>query len=129
MYRVKQGDGAARYYQNLEDMIGYRPCIWWKICWVFLTPCVCFGVFVFSLVQYRPLTYIDYVYPWWGQLVGWFLALSTMLCIPGYAIYKFIVTPGDLRTRCKELFRPDIDISAEIRARKHRESGTAATAV
>ncbi|XP_077545010.1 sodium- and chloride-dependent GABA transporter [Haemaphysalis longicornis] len=121
--------GASRYYDNLEDMIGYRPCMWWKICWVFLTPCVCFGVFVFSLVQYRPLKYIDYVYPWWGQLIGWFLALSTMLCIPGYAIYKFIVTPGDLRTRCKELFRPDVDIQTEIRARKHRESNMAATAV
>uniref|UniRef100_A0A224Z886 Transporter n=1 Tax=Rhipicephalus zambeziensis TaxID=60191 RepID=A0A224Z886_9ACAR len=121
--------GAARYYKNLEDMIGYRPCMWWKFCWVFLTPCVCFGVFVFSLVQYRPLKYIDYVYPWWGQLVGWILALSTMLCIPGYAIYKFIVTPGDLRTRCKELFRPDVDIETEIRARKHRERRISATAV
>ncbi|KAK8764720.1 hypothetical protein V5799_032669 [Amblyomma americanum] len=121
--------GAARYYDNLEDMIGYRPCMWWKFCWVFLTPCVCFGVFVFSLVQYRPLKYIDYVYPWWGQLIGWILALSTMLCIPGYAIYKFIVTPGDLRTRCKELFRPDVDIQTEIRARKHRERSITATSV
>lgn len=121
--------GAARYYNNLEDMIGYRPCMWWKFCWVFLTPCVCFGVFVFSLVQYRPLKYIDYVYPWWGQLVGWILALSTMLCIPGYAIYKFIVTPGDIRTRCKELFRPDVDIATEIRARKHRERRISATTV
>ncbi|KAH8031773.1 hypothetical protein HPB51_020844 [Rhipicephalus microplus] len=120
---------AARYYNNLEDMIGYRPCMWWKFCWVFLTPCVCFGVFVFSLVQYRPLKYIDYVYPWWGQLVGWILALSTMLCIPGYAIYKFIVTPGDIRTRCKELFRPDVDIATEIRARKHRERRISATTV
>ncbi|XP_075526905.1 sodium- and chloride-dependent GABA transporter [Dermacentor variabilis] len=121
--------GAERYYKNLEDMIGYRPCRWWKFCWVFLTPCVCFGVFVFSLVQYRPLKYIDYVYPWWGQLVGWILALSTMLCIPGYAIYKFIVTPGDLRTRCKELFRPDVDIETEIRARKHRERSITSTSV
>ncbi|KAL1420340.1 hypothetical protein MTO96_024323 [Rhipicephalus appendiculatus] len=44
--------GAARYYKNLEDMIGYRPCMWWKFCWVFLTPCVCF-VSILS-VAYSP---------------------------------------------------------------------------
>ncbi|XP_064487151.1 sodium- and chloride-dependent GABA transporter 1-like isoform X2 [Ornithodoros turicata] len=121
--------GVNRYYANLEDMIGYKPCIWWKICWVFLTPCICFGVFVFSLVQYKPLKYIDYVYPVWGQFIGWVLALSSMLCIPGYAVYKFLVTPGDFRTRCKDLFRPDIDIEAEIRARKHREGNMSVTAV
>ncbi|XP_022645963.1 sodium- and chloride-dependent GABA transporter 1-like isoform X1 [Varroa destructor] len=113
--------GVNRYYQNLTDMIGYRPCIWWKICWVALTPAVCLGVFIFSLVQYRPLRYIDYEYPWWGQVLGWILALSSMLCIPGYAAYLFCVTPGDFRTRCKELFRPDLDVETEIRARKHRE--------
>lgn len=31
--------------------------------------------------------------------------------------------------RCKELFRPDVDIATEIRARKQRESNMAATAV
>lgn len=45
-------------------------------------------------MKYKPLTYMDYVYPWWGQLIGWLLALSSMLCVPGYAIYIYWVTPG-----------------------------------
>jgi hypothetical protein len=38
---------------------------------------------------------MNYKYPWWGELIGWFLALSSMLCIPGYAIYKYLNTTGD----------------------------------
>lgn len=37
---------------------------------------------------------MNYEYPWWGQAIGWFLALSSMVCIPGYAIYLYLVTPG-----------------------------------
>ncbi|UYV74084.1 SLC6A1 [Cordylochernes scorpioides] len=99
------------------------------------------GVFLFSLVQYKRLDYIGYVYPVWGEVVGLMLAFSSMLCIPGYAIYKYYVTPGTFRQvdsphstiidsadivcmRCKLLFRPDIDIQSEIRKRQIRESGT-----
>ncbi|XP_022238127.1 sodium- and chloride-dependent GABA transporter 1-like [Limulus polyphemus] len=122
--------GVNRFFDNLKDMIGYYPCIWWKLCWMVFTPLICMGVFLFSLVQYKPLDYIGYVYPWWGQLIGWMLALSSMLCIPGYASFKFIVTPGTFKERCKKLFRPDIDIQSEIRERKLREeSMTLTTAV
>jgi hypothetical protein len=38
---------------------------------------------------------MNYKYPWWGELIGWFLALSSMSCIPGYAIYKYLNTTGD----------------------------------
>ncbi|XP_076340810.1 sodium- and chloride-dependent GABA transporter 1-like [Tachypleus tridentatus] len=119
--------GVNNFFNDLKGMIGYYPCLWWKLCWVFFTPAICAGVFLFSLVQYKPLDYIGYVYPWWGQMIGWMLALSTMLCIPGYASYKVIVTPGTFKERCKKLFRPDIDIQTEIIERKLREGGTSST--
>ncbi len=54
------------------------------------------GVFLFYLAKYEALTLWDgkYVYPTWGEAVGWMLGLSSMVCIPGYAIYIVIVTPG-----------------------------------
>lgn len=33
--------GADRFYDNLEDMIGYRPGPIMKYCWLYVTPTVC----------------------------------------------------------------------------------------
>ncbi|XP_039607910.1 sodium- and chloride-dependent GABA transporter 2-like isoform X1 [Polypterus senegalus] len=33
--------GADRFYDNMEDMIGYRPGPFIKYCWIFFTPVVC----------------------------------------------------------------------------------------
>nr|CAB3266325.1 sodium- and chloride-dependent creatine transporter 1-like [Phallusia mammillata] len=88
--------GAARYYRNIEDMIGYRPSPFIMYCWIFFTPAVALGILIFTLVGHKPLTYNrTYEYPWWGLAFGWMLALSSMLCIPAYAIYKLAVTPGN----------------------------------
>lgn len=33
--------GADRFYDNIEDMIGYRPGPYIKYCWLYLTPATC----------------------------------------------------------------------------------------
>ena len=45
------------------------------------------GVFIFYVVDFKPLTYLDYNYPWWGHFIGLLLALSSMVCVPGYMLY------------------------------------------
>lgn len=62
---------------------------------------------VFGLVKYEPLRIgaYNYDYPVWGHVFGWFLSLSSMLCIPGYAIYAWFTTQGTTaEVICSPLF-------------------------
>ncbi|VTJ60354.1 Hypothetical predicted protein [Marmota monax] len=99
--------GARRFYDNIEDMIGYRPWPLIKYCWLFFTPAVCTATFLFSLVKYTPLTYNKkYTYPWWGDALGWLLALSSMVCIPAWSFYKLSTLKGPFRERIRQLTCP-----------------------
>ncbi|XP_058273471.1 sodium- and chloride-dependent GABA transporter 2-like isoform X2 [Hemibagrus wyckioides] len=112
--------GADRFYDNMEDMIGYRPGPLIKYCWMFFTPVTCIGTFAFSLIKYTPLKYNNhYEYPWWGYAVGWLLALSSMLCIPAWMIYKIANTKGTLKERIQILIRPSSELP---RTKKEQES-------
>jgi solute carrier family 6 dopamine transporter-like protein 3 len=58
---------------------------------------VCFQfIIVYGLMGYQPLTYEEYVYPLWANVLGWIIAGSSIAMIPGVAIYKLVVTPGTL---------------------------------
>uniref|UniRef100_A0A4W4G5H2 Transporter n=1 Tax=Electrophorus electricus TaxID=8005 RepID=A0A4W4G5H2_ELEEL len=99
--------GADRFMDDIARMIGYRPFPWMKWCWSFITPCVCMGIFLFHLLNYKPLTYNNvYVYPWWGEVIGWCLALSSMLCIPVSLVYKLAGAKGTFRERWEHLTKP-----------------------
>uniref|UniRef100_A0A8C6LJ62 Transporter n=1 Tax=Nothobranchius furzeri TaxID=105023 RepID=A0A8C6LJ62_NOTFU len=99
--------GADRFMDDVARMIGYRPFPWMKWCWSFITPCVCLGIFLFHLVNYKPLTYNNvYTYPWWGEVIGWCLALSSMLCIPVSILYKLFRAKGTFRERWAHLTSP-----------------------
>lgn len=41
LFSHSAGSGADRFYDNVEDMIGYRPWPLVKISWLFLTPGLC----------------------------------------------------------------------------------------
>ncbi|XP_073999223.1 sodium- and chloride-dependent GABA transporter [Rhodnius prolixus] len=113
--------GVNRFYDGIKEMIGYYPWAGWKFCWVFATPVICIGTFVFNLVQWTPIKYLDYEYPWWSHAIGWLTALSSMLCIPGYMVYLWFKTPGDFNTRIRTLVRIEEDVPA-LRRRMREET-------
>ncbi|XP_061749483.1 sodium- and chloride-dependent creatine transporter 1-like isoform X3 [Nerophis ophidion] len=99
--------GADRFMDDVARMIGYQPLPYMKWCWSYITPLVCVAVFLFHVVNFKPLTYNNvYIYPLWSEMIGWALALSSMLCIPLTVIFKLLRCKGSLRERWTYLNTP-----------------------
>nr|XP_010962758.1 PREDICTED: LOW QUALITY PROTEIN: sodium- and chloride-dependent betaine transporter [Camelus bactrianus] len=115
--------GAERFYDNVEDMIGYRPWPLVKISWLFLTPGLCLATFLFSLSKYSPLKYNNvYVYPPWGYSIGWLLALSSMGCVPLFILITLLKTQGSFGKRLRQLITPAPSLPQPTR-HLHLDSG------
>ncbi|XP_077596017.1 sodium- and chloride-dependent GABA transporter 2-like isoform X1 [Stigmatopora nigra] len=103
--------GAERFYGNITNMIGFRPSPLMKLCWCYFTPCLCFGTFIFSLVRYSPLKFSStYIYPLWANILGWFLATSSLALIPLFVLYKLVHGEGTLYQRFMLLCIPEDDL-------------------
>ncbi|XP_041946238.1 sodium- and chloride-dependent GABA transporter 2-like [Alosa sapidissima] len=103
--------GADRFYGNIEDMIGYRPLPLIKYCWLYVTPTICTGTFVFSLLKYSPLKFNNtYIYPWWAYGFGWFLTASSLCWIPLTMVYRLYYGKGTLLQRLQFLSSPADDL-------------------
>ncbi|XP_025753815.1 sodium- and chloride-dependent GABA transporter 2 isoform X2 [Oreochromis niloticus] len=89
--------GVDKLYDIIKDMTGTRANYFFKLCWLYLTPLVSLGSFICSLIEYQPLTFNRwYVYPSWAYVLGWILALSSILLVPGWALYKLGTGTGTL---------------------------------
>uniref|UniRef100_A0A8C9W369 Transporter n=1 Tax=Scleropages formosus TaxID=113540 RepID=A0A8C9W369_SCLFO len=86
--------GVDRFSEDIERMMGFKPGLYWRLCWKFVSPAF---LLVRFIVTSGGLRYDDYVFPGWSNVVGWGVAMSSMLFVPGYAIYKFLTVPGTFK--------------------------------
>lgn len=98
--------GGSRFYSDIELMIGYKPCLWWRVLWSGVTPCLIMFVFVFTAILHTPVTYGSYQYPGWAIGVGWLFAVCSIVPLPLIAIYKIATAKGPLLNRLVTLTRP-----------------------
>ncbi|XP_035241057.1 sodium- and chloride-dependent GABA transporter 2-like isoform X2 [Anguilla anguilla] len=120
--------GAERMVDAIEDMTGERPCLIFKLCWLYFTPLVTLGSFIFYVVDYQPLTFNRwYVYPDWAYVLGWLLALSSVVLVPGWSLVKLSLSTGTLRQRLSHLCHPDDDLPLTRKQMAERELAISAT--
>uniref|UniRef100_A0A4W6CV13 Transporter n=1 Tax=Lates calcarifer TaxID=8187 RepID=A0A4W6CV13_LATCA len=86
--------GHRNYFKDVEMMLGFPPPLFFKVCWRFISPVIISFILIFTVIQYKPITYNDYVYPGWSLAIGFAMALSSVVCIPIYALYKISRSPG-----------------------------------
>ncbi|XP_060564137.1 sodium-dependent serotonin transporter-like, partial [Ruditapes philippinarum] len=102
--------GATRFSHDIEAMLGPQSDHYWrfwKTCWMFIAPTILFVLFILSLVMAPVPQYSSYVYPEWSIAIGWMMVVSSLLCIPAYAIYKFLITPGSVVERIRTIMIPE----------------------
>ena len=56
-----------------------------------------------NVIQWQGVSYNNKPYPGWAELLGWLMALSSMVLIPAFAIYQLWKTPGTV-TEVRILF-------------------------
>ncbi|XP_029372640.1 sodium- and chloride-dependent GABA transporter 2-like [Echeneis naucrates] len=100
--------GADQLYAIIKHMTGVQANPFFKICWLYLTPLVTLSTFICSFVRYEPLKFNRwYVYPVWAYTLGWVLALSSILMVPGWALLKLATGSGTFIQRLRHLCCPD----------------------
>ncbi|XP_009332706.1 PREDICTED: sodium-dependent serotonin transporter-like [Pygoscelis adeliae] len=99
--------GIQRFSHDVKAMLGFTPGMFWKVCWVAISPALLGFIVVSSLLDQPPLTLFDYQYPQWSISVGYLIGASSFICIPFYMVYKLVWTPGSLKQRLAICVRPE----------------------
>uniref|UniRef100_A0A8C0HCA5 Transporter n=1 Tax=Chelonoidis abingdonii TaxID=106734 RepID=A0A8C0HCA5_CHEAB len=100
--------GIQRFCDDVKAMLGFTPGIFWKVCWVAISPAFLAFIIVSSLLDQPLLMLFDYRYPEWSISVGYLIGASSFICIPFYMVYKLVWTPGSLKQVPKSLTPPQL---------------------
>lgn len=127
---ISYGYGADQFEKDLELILGRKPCVWWKICWKYISPFIILAILISSLVQWSGVKYGSYEYPPFGEAIGWMLALFSMVWIPIVAIYKIRWSAsGSLYNRLRHLLTPNTEELQRIALENETKISAANTAV
>lgn len=92
--------GANRIFSQMKDMLGFSPSRYMYFCWTIISPLIIIILFVFSIVKYERVTYANsYIYPLFGELIGWCMGMASVICIPIYALFYLLKQDGSLKER------------------------------
>lgn len=101
--------GVQQFSDDIKQMTGQRPNLYWRLCWKLVSPCFLLYVVVVSIVTFRPPHYGAYIFPDWANALGWIIATSSMAMVPIYATYKFCSLPGSFREKLAYAITPEKD--------------------
>ncbi|XP_076032383.1 sodium-dependent dopamine transporter-like [Oratosquilla oratoria] len=93
--------GLRRFRDDIAHMLGFRPRLYWRICWKFVSPIFILITMVIGAISMAsaPLQYkghVPYTYPSWAESLGWVITSSSMLMIPLWMVIVIIQQPGSL---------------------------------
>ncbi|XP_050388401.1 sodium- and chloride-dependent glycine transporter 1 [Patella vulgata] len=87
--------GFKKFSSDIKMMVGdtqfakysyYGFFLW---CWTIITPAAIFAVIISKCIDYTPII-SEPTYPPWSETLGWFLVMTPIILIPGYALYYLV---------------------------------------
>ncbi|CAD6190428.1 unnamed protein product [Caenorhabditis auriculariae] len=87
--------GMQQFVLDMKEMMGFRPGVYWKLCWSIAAPVILLSMILSNFINYQPLSYQDYNYPPAANIFGLLFALSAACFIPIVGIYKFVSARGN----------------------------------
>ncbi|XP_078066463.1 sodium- and chloride-dependent neutral and basic amino acid transporter B(0+)-like [Mustelus asterias] len=89
--------GINRFIKDIEMMIGEKNWLfwlWWRACWVIISPVLLLVILTWSLVTFHPPKYGPDEYPGWATALGWCMIIFYIMWIPIVAVVKIVQAEG-----------------------------------
>lgn len=103
--------GRQSFCEDIEFMLERGVGVFWKLTWAFTAPLLLIGIFVYGNI----LLFLDgggsgKGIPWWGNVIGWMLAVICLVQIPLWMLVVVRKAKGDtLLQKWQSSFRPAAD--------------------
>ncbi|KAF3828527.1 hypothetical protein GH733_001940 [Mirounga leonina] len=101
--------GIQRFCRDIHMMLGFQPGLYFRACWLFLSPATLLALLVYSIVKYQPSEYGSYRFPAWAELLGILMGLLSCLMIPAGMLVAVLREEGSLWERLQQASRPAMD--------------------
>ncbi|XP_035216839.1 sodium- and chloride-dependent glycine transporter 1-like [Stegodyphus dumicola] len=92
--------GMGNFMDDLKVMTGWKPGAWIRshllVTIMTISPIVLGVILLLSWINFEPLVMGDYVFPMWGNAIGWAMALLPISCIPLAAIWQISTKHKDV---------------------------------
>ncbi|XP_064634027.1 sodium- and chloride-dependent glycine transporter 1-like isoform X2 [Lineus longissimus] len=99
--------GFPRFSEDIRMMLGHKPNIYWKACWMVVSPVIIIVTIVFNVISYKPPDLDGYLYPAWAQAIGWLIGMWPIVMIPGWFLYQYCRDGG--WALLKEAVKPEME--------------------
>nr|CAH8838758.1 unnamed protein product [Trichobilharzia regenti] len=103
--------GTKRFCQDVQMMLGFKPGIFWRICWAYISPIFLLGIFIANIVSYetQPVSVLGVVYEptTWVIALSWAIVFSSPIFIPILMIYQLLRAKGTFVERLRYLTTPE----------------------
>ncbi|XP_059507278.1 sodium- and chloride-dependent neutral and basic amino acid transporter B(0+)-like [Stegostoma tigrinum] len=89
--------GINRFIKDIEMMIGERSWffwLWWRACWIVISPCVLMAILIWSLSTFSAPTYGPVEYTVWAIALGWCMIIFCIMWVPIVAIVRVVQAEG-----------------------------------